>query len=229
MLGETVNPKEWFDSFVPPAFELGPLALNLALTWAACSLLAAFYSRYGLALSDRRAFGATFAPLGMTTMLVISVVRSSLALSLGLVGALSIVRFRTAVKEPEELSYLFMVIAIGLGMGASQALLTLACMGAILAALWWRRRLSPSGRQPGYFIVVSGSLARCSVEAVLRTLQPHCSGLSLRRMDEAAQRREISLQAHFDSDAKVEAALKALKKMDSGCAISLLENKGELG
>ena len=58
-------------------------------------------------------------------MVMITIVKSSLALSLGLVGALSIVRFRTAIKEPEELSYAFLSIAIGLGLGADQRLTTL--------------------------------------------------------------------------------------------------------
>ena len=52
------------------------------------------------------------------------IVISSLALSLGLVGALSIVRFRAAIKEPEELVYLFFIIAIGLGCGANQLIIT---------------------------------------------------------------------------------------------------------
>ena len=52
------------------------------------------------------------------------IVKSSLALSLGLVGALSIVRFRAAIKEPEELVYLFLIIAIGLGCGANQLIIT---------------------------------------------------------------------------------------------------------
>ena len=52
------------------------------------------------------------------------IVKSSLALSLGLVGALSIVRFRAAIKEPEELVYLFLIIAIGLGSGANQLIIT---------------------------------------------------------------------------------------------------------
>ena len=51
---------------------------------------------------------------------MISVVKSSLALSLGLVGALSIVRFRAAIKDPEELVYLFFCIAIGLTLGADR-------------------------------------------------------------------------------------------------------------
>ena len=60
----------------------------------------------------------------MTTMLIISIVKSSLALSLGLVGALSIIRFRAAIKEPEELVYLFLIFAIGLGCGANQLVIT---------------------------------------------------------------------------------------------------------
>ena len=56
---------------------------------------------------------------------VILIVKSSIALSLGLVGALSIVRFRTPIKEPEELIYLFYAIAIGLGFGSGQSLLTI--------------------------------------------------------------------------------------------------------
>ena len=56
-----------------------------------------------------------------------------MALSLGLVGALSIIRFRTAIKEPEELGYFFIAIAIGLGFGANQLLPTL--IGAIVLFL----------------------------------------------------------------------------------------------
>ena len=59
--------------------------------------------------------------------------KSSLALSLGLVGALSIVRFRAAIKEPEELVYLFLVIATGLGCGADQIKITL--IGVVVAIL----------------------------------------------------------------------------------------------
>ena len=61
--------------------------------------------------------------------------KSSLALSLGLVGALSIVRFRTPIKEPEELAYLFICIAMGLGLGANQTVPTLVAGPLILLVL----------------------------------------------------------------------------------------------
>tara|TARA_B100000959_G_scaffold109660_2_gene115653 strand:- start:2421 stop:2921 length:501 start_codon:yes stop_codon:yes gene_type:complete len=77
--------------------------------------------------------------------LIITVVKSSLALSLGLVGALSIVRFRTPIKEPEELAYLFIAIAMGLGLGADQRIPTLVAGPVILiimAVFKWTKKES---------------------------------------------------------------------------------------
>ena len=83
-----------------------------------------FYIRFSTTLSNKVEFSKIFLILAATTTIVITIVKSSLALSLGLVGALSIVRFRAAIKEPEELVYLFLVIAIGLGCGAGQFIIT---------------------------------------------------------------------------------------------------------
>ena len=70
-------------------------------------LLGYLYINYGKSFSNRLDISYIFPMLSIVTMLIITVVKSSLALSLGLVGALSIVRFRTPIKEPEELNYLF--------------------------------------------------------------------------------------------------------------------------
>ena len=91
-----------------------------------CFLIQQFYIQFSSTLSNRFSFSKIFIILGVTTCIVIMIVKNSLALSLGLVGALSIVRFRAAIKEPEELVYLFLVIAAGLGCGAGQLKITIA-------------------------------------------------------------------------------------------------------
>ena len=91
------------------------------------------YEKYGTSLSNRQTLAKTLIIISTTTMLIITVVKSSLALSLGLVGALSIIRFRTAVKEPEELAFIFLAIAIGLGFGANQTYVTIIAF--ILSAM----------------------------------------------------------------------------------------------
>ena len=93
------------------------------------------YKKVGRALNDKDYFSDTFIPLCMITTLVITVIKFSLALSLGLVGALSIVRFRAAIKEPEELVYLFFVISIGLANGANQFVLSVIATLLIISFL----------------------------------------------------------------------------------------------
>lgn len=96
------------------------------------------YIKVGRALNDKDYFSETFIPLAIITTLVITVIKFSLALSLGLVGALSIVRFRAAIKEPEELVYLFFVIAVGLANGANQFLLSTVSTIIIISFLFIR-------------------------------------------------------------------------------------------
>ena len=99
------------------------------------------YKKVGRALNDKDYFSDTFIPLCMITTLVITVIKFSLALSLGLVGALSIVRFRAAIKEPEELVYLFFVISIGLANGANQFVLSVIATLLIISFLLLRNFL----------------------------------------------------------------------------------------
>jgi hypothetical protein len=83
-------------------------------------LVQQFYKRFSSTLSNKEEFSKNFLILAATTTIIITIIKSSLALSLGLVGALSIVRFRAAIKEPEELVYLFLIISIGIACGAGQ-------------------------------------------------------------------------------------------------------------
>jgi uncharacterized membrane protein YhiD involved in acid resistance len=108
------------DLNLPASLPLVTLALNLIIGLVLSLIVAWYYEHFGQSLSNRAKFARLLPVLSLTTALVISIVKSSLALSLGLVGALSIVRFRTAIKEPEELIFLFIAIAIGLGVGADQ-------------------------------------------------------------------------------------------------------------
>ena len=113
------------------SINLNNFIVNLLATLILCFVLRHLYIKFSSSLSNKDEFSKNFVILGITTCIVITIVKSSLALSLGLVGALSIVRFRAAIKEPEELVYLFLTITIGLGNGAGQLKVTL--VGLIIA------------------------------------------------------------------------------------------------
>ena len=112
---------------------LTTFSFNLIIVVLLTYLIKLVYNKYSQSLSNKDYFSKNFVVLGITTCIVITIVKSSLALSLGLVGALSIVRFRAAIKEPEELVYLFLVIATGLGIGANQVKITI--VGIIVALI----------------------------------------------------------------------------------------------
>ena len=96
--------------------------------------IGALYRRYGTAASDREEFAKMFPLFTMATILVIAVVQASLALSLGLIGALTIVRFRGPIKSPEEIVYLLFCVSMGLALGAGQPVLAVVAASLIAIA-----------------------------------------------------------------------------------------------
>tara|TARA_B100000963_G_C22635393_1_gene677289 strand:+ start:1346 stop:2038 length:693 start_codon:yes stop_codon:yes gene_type:complete len=96
------------------------LIVSVIVSVICAYIIKLIYLRFAKTINNKENFSDIFVLLALTTTIVITVVKFSLALSLGLVGALSIVRFRAAIKEPEELVYLFLIIGIGLAAGSNQ-------------------------------------------------------------------------------------------------------------
>ena len=178
-------------STIVPAgtLELQTTLLNTALAAVLSLLLGWHYRRFGSTFSNRAKLAWVLPAVALPTVLVISVVKASIALSLGLVGALSIVRFRTPVKEPEELCYIFLAIAVGVGMGADQRIPTIAVILLILFVLTVRALLFRGSRYPNLYmnIRLAASQAKDAVlKEVIEILRPHASNVELRRFDMAA-------------------------------------------
>jgi uncharacterized membrane protein YhiD involved in acid resistance len=166
-----------------PLFELG---LNLLIALILSLLLAWYYEHFGQSLSNRSRLAQLFPALTLTTALVISIVKSSLALSLGLVGALSIVRFRTAIKEPEELVFLFIAITIGLGTGADQRWPTVVGILVILGYMAARATISRKPQSNNLYLnvlVKEKEGEKALFNRVNARLLEHVDVLDFRRLD----------------------------------------------
>ncbi len=122
-----------------PDISYGNFIIAILISAFLALVIKATYMKLSRTLNDREYFSDTFIPLAIITTLVITVIKFSLALSLGLVGALSIVRFRAAIKEPEELVYLFFIIGIGLANGANQFLVSIICTFFIVIVLFIKK------------------------------------------------------------------------------------------
>ena len=119
-------------------FLISVVLIGIGLSW----YLRWFYIKYGKSNTDRKVIADSFPLLVISIIMIIYLIKSSIALSLGLVGALSIVRFRAAIKEPEELIYILFVIAIGLGLGAKQVTPVLIIFFITIAFLFLRNKFS---------------------------------------------------------------------------------------
>src|SRR3990167_7395123 len=146
-----------------------------------CFLLGKVYIRFGRALSNRVAFAHNFVLIGLATLLMINVIKSSLALSLGLVGALSIVRFRAAIKEPEELAFLFLTIAIGLGLGAGQLKTTVVAFIIISLFIFIRGYAYNKEDNQNLYLTISGK--NISLEKIVEVIKKYSLAVTLKRFD----------------------------------------------
>jgi hypothetical protein len=213
----------------PAPLSLTALTVNLALSAILSSALAWFYARYGRSLSNRAKFAQTLPILSLTTVLVISVVKSSLALSLGLVGALSIVRFRTAIKEPEELLYLFMAIAIGLGMGADQRLPTMLAILIILGFLFARTLAMPRPAKSNLYLNVLAPVTDGSFSQINDLLLRHVESADLRRLDRSPSTLQTTYLVLCPDDKTLASLMDDLSGQLPNCELSFVEQDNTLG
>jgi hypothetical protein len=205
------------------------ILVNLGLVLILGQILVWHYLRFSPVLSNKRKFARVFVFIAATTMLVITVVQSSLALSLGLVGALSIIRFRTPIKEPEELAYLFLAIGLGLGMGANERLVTVIIFGVILGYM----ALLGVGRKqalpPRLLVHVSGTLAangataETALKELLRSAEEGAARCDLRRIDSEGQSFDATLVLDLERAEEVGPLLTRLGRVLPGSSISVVE------
>ena len=216
------------DIFGDGTISIRDLVINLLLGTGLSLALALYYLRFGQTYSDRTSHARILPVLAVTTLLVITVVKSSLALSLGLVGALSIVRFRTPIKEPEELVYLFLAIAIGLGLGANQRIATLIAVPLILVLLlipimWTKRRV----KQNTFMIVsVPGvNTARETFDTLVEHIKEHAGMVDLRRIEAKDDSLEATLYVSANSAGSVADIIDSVRSTISGAEIAFIEQE----
>ncbi len=216
-----------FSASTGSTVDVTTFGVNLVLAALYAFVLSRVYVYWGSSLSNRRKFAANFMLVTVTTTFIILVVRSSVALSLGLVGALSIIRFRTAVKEPEELAYLFFAISLGIGLGDNQRLITTLSLvvGILLLGLGRLLRQTQADVNLHLSITSRGS-EKTGMQQIQQTLEKYCSKLRLIRYDENSELMELAFVVEFRHLSDLEQARDALLAISPQMEVSFLDNKG---
>jgi hypothetical protein len=205
---------------------LGLLVANLGIGLVLALALRWHFERFGSTLSNRAEFAQVFPFILLTTVLIITVVKSSLALSLGLVGALSIVRFRTPVKEPEELAYLFMAIAMGLGLGANQTLPTVVAAVLILTAVGVLRRGSAGRETKNLYLSLewpaSGETTH-PLQTLSAVIARHVTAGDLRRAHKRNGALEVTYFVDVPHADNISALLEDLEQSFPGLGVTFID------
>lgn len=168
-------------------------AWNLALGGLLALAIRELFLRFGAAPGDRSRFGNLFPLFTLSTIVVLTVVQASIPLSLGLLGALSIVRFRSAIKTPEELVYLLFCVSVGLSLGAQHRLLSVVAVVVVGAFVLLRSRFDEPSAERSFLLSISGDAGRFFGEegTVLDRLSAMVRGLELQRLDRDGDRVEL--------------------------------------
>ena len=169
-----------------------------------------------------RNFNISLVTIALITAAIIVTIQSSVVVSLGMVGALSIVRFRTAIKDPMDLSFLFWSISIGIICGAGFAFFAVLLSLAVTFALLFLDRL-PVAKAPMILVVNAGDIH--AEKQILDQVGRYAKFYTVKSRNLTPSTLDLSVELRTDRGAELVQDIMALRGIE---AVSLLSHDGEV-
>jgi len=203
---------------------IGAILLNLLVSFVLALFIYYIYKKTYSGVMYNRNFSST---LVMTTLIVTGImmtITGNLALSLGMVGALSIIRFRTAIKDPKDVTFLFWAVSIGIMNGVSyfQLSVTLTIFMGILMVLMSKR--VPAMQMPYILMVKFGSVDEEKLE---NALKENCVRFKVRSttLSDSQGEKTVEVRLKKGRESQVIREMKAIKGVKM---VTLFTHEGEL-
>lgn len=169
-----------------------------------------------------KTFNVSLAAIAVITASIILAMQSNLAISLGMVGALSIVRFRTAVKDPKDLVFLFWSISIGIICGAG--IYEIAIISSLIVTIGlFALELTPIGTACNILVVNSSSLDK--EKEIMDIVKAGSKYATIKSRNASIQGADFVIECRVKEAAEM---LQKLQAMDGISGVSLLEHDGEV-
>lgn len=179
------------------AISVGDLVTTLLLSFALGLFVVVVYRLTYGGVSFSRSFALSLVMLAMVTSLAILTVRSNVVLSLGMVGALSIVRFRTAIKEPLDIAFLFWSIAVGIVLAAG--MIPLAVIGSVVIGIILLIFVNKKSHTNPYIVVIQCA-DRMAEEKATVYLKSNCDRCVVKSKSAQKGCIEMNLEIRLKSD-----------------------------
>lgn len=201
----------------------GLVIINMFVTFLIASFIYWVYKKTYTGVMYSKNFNITLLLTSMVTAMVMMVIGTNLALSLGMVGALSIIRFRSAIKDPRDIGFLFWGIGAGLSAGTGSYLIAL--IGSIIIAIiLFLFQRSASEIFP-YLLVIKGSDIdeKNLGEIIRKSVQK--SNLRMKNKDKLGS--EIVYEIRF-KHGQDDILLKDISELDKVSSVNIISYKGEV-
>jgi uncharacterized membrane protein YhiD involved in acid resistance len=168
-----------------------------------------------------RSFGLALVELAVITSAIILTIQSNIIVSLGMVGALSIVRFRTAIKDPMDLVFLFWSISVGIICGAGFAMI--AIIASIILTILLLLISAGQSEKKSQVLVVNAS--EYNEEAVLSAVKAHCAVWKVRARNISQGDVNLAIEVRTKTPQEL---VQAVLSTEHVTGVSLLEHDGEV-
>jgi len=206
------------------AISMIDLLISLSLSILLGFAVVGVYRLTHRGLNYERSFLVTLVMISPIVAVVIMLIGSNLALSLGMVGALSIIRFRTVIKDSRDMIYLFWMIAVGLGCGTYNWIVTLVATIFIAFVLFLLHFIKYGQALHSDYVLVLKGQQQQPIESIKQTINTFASIVELRSLDIGPNEWEMVFEVRRFKDETLgeQTMLEELERLEQVDTVSLL-------
>ena len=214
--------KSFLEGYATSDIQIGTIFICMLCTTMIAAYVFLIYKQINKNSFYNRNFNLSLMGMAVLTAAIILTIQSNIVVSLGMVGALSIVRFRTAIKDPMDLVFLFWAISIGIICGAGFAMIAVVASLAMTAIIVLFSMIPGAA---GNLILVINAVSFESEKEILRIVGENCRFQKTRARNISKTNLNLAIEIQTDQE---ENLIRELMAMDSVVSASLVEHDGEV-
>lgn len=218
----TIFKKSFLEGYATSDIQVGTILICILCTTAIAAYIFLVYRQINKNSFYNRNFNMSLMGMAVITAAVILTIQSNIVVSLGMVGALSIVRFRTAIKDPMDLVFLFWAISAGIICGAGFALIAVVASLAmtVIVVLF-----STHPATNGNLVLVINAASIDNEEQIMETVREFCGSFKTRARNVTRTNLNLAIEIRSEKQAEL---IRKLMNTDGVISVSLVEHDGDV-
>lgn len=214
--------KSFLEGYASVDIHMEEIVVCMLVTVLIAAYIFAVYRIMTRASFYNRNFNLSLIALAVITAAVILTIQSNIVISLGMVGALSIVRFRTAIKDPMDLVFLFWSISVGIICGAGFAIIAVVASVILTVIILLFDRI-PVGRAAVILLVNTGDYK--TEGQILEIVEKHCGMYQVKARNLTRDKLNMAIEVRTDRGGSL---VEELMDLESVTSASLVDHDGEV-